>query len=68
MRKCLAQLGCEYSDAVLEGFKFTPQYKGNTGIFTDKVSEGVDADLSHPLLQSRTDLRQKYSDLLQIAY
>ncbi|MEJ1355171.1 MAG: sulfotransferase [Candidatus Sedimenticola sp. (ex Thyasira tokunagai)] len=65
MRICLNKMECEYDDSVLDGFKYTPQYKGMTKIDTNKVSGGLDQDLEYPLLVKNKELAKKYSTLVE---
>ena len=65
MKRCLEVLGCQYEPSVLDGFKHTPQYRGNTSIDKTRAGAGIDSDLRHPLLSGDSSLARKYAALVE---
>lgn len=67
LRRCLGALACDFTPAVLEGYRHTPQYRGRTKIDARKVSGGIAADLQCALLASRPELAAQYRELFERA-
>jgi len=65
MKNLLSLLECDFKEDVLEGYKHTPQYKGSSAISADKASKGVEAALTHPMLQIDESLKNKYLYLIE---
>lgn len=65
MKKLLPLLECDFNENVLEGFKHTPQYKGSSTISANKASKGIEYALTHPLLESDEELKNKYLHLVR---
>lgn len=63
IERLLDRLGLPFDDAVMEGYRHTPQYHGNRGIDGSKASWKNGADIS--LIRGRPDLIQAYDDLAQ---
>jgi len=67
MAKCLDILHCEFSDEVLKGYLHTPQYQGNKTIDKNKMSQGLEKDLTHAIFKLYPEIRDKYISLIKKA-
>ncbi|NQZ87209.1 MAG: sulfotransferase [Colwellia sp.] len=67
MVKCLDFLHCEFSDEVLKGYLHTPQYQGNKTIDRNKISQGLEKDLTHAIFKQYPEIKDKYISLIKQA-
>lgn len=63
----LAQMGCEFQEVMLEGYRHTQYYANETQIDASKASSDMTANASHAFLQDNGRLHQMYEDLLREA-
>jgi hypothetical protein len=67
MEKCLDILDCEFSDEVLKGYLHTPQYQGNKAIDKNKISQGLEKDLTHAIFNQYPEIKDMYISLIKHA-
>lgn len=65
LRRLLAKLMLDYDARVLDGYMYTPQYSGHTGIDTDKVRNTPEV---HDLLRRDNELASRYQALTRFAH
>lgn len=61
--RLLDRLGLPFDDAVMQGYRHTPQYQGNSGIDASKASGRRGEDIS--LIGRRPDLVRAYNELVR---